>query len=99
VEANLDPAPGRRFWTRSRKHVAAACAGVGGAIGFGVAGVLAASAAGLQRQADGQSGEVRSTLNDQIARRNDWTLDAALGGALLAATAGVLLVWARSNER
>jgi hypothetical protein len=89
----------RSFWTHDRKRAAATGAAVGGAAGFVAAGVFAVSAASLRREAEGQNGADRSLVDDQIARRNGWTVATSVGSVLLAATAIALYGWSRSDER
>jgi hypothetical protein len=94
-----EPRLDRRFWTRRTRGIAAVSTGIGSAAAFAGVAALAWSAVGLRGDAQNDNGQNRATLNDEIARRNQWTLGAATGGAVLAITAVALLIWNRqSNE-
>jgi hypothetical protein len=85
----------RRLWTRKVRRATALATGAAGVAAFAAAGGLAWSAAGLRQDAQNADGSRRATLNDELARRNAWTLGTLAGGGLLAAAAAALLVWDR----
>ena len=52
----------------------------------------------MRRDALDENGRDRAALDDGIERRNQWALGAALGAALLAATAAALLISNRQSS-
>jgi hypothetical protein len=88
--------PDRPLSISKARRAAAAATGAAAIAAFAAAGGLAWSAAGLRQDAqNADSGMQRGTLNDELGRRNTWTIGALAGGALLAATTAALLVWDR----
>ena len=77
------------------RRTTALAMGAASAAAFAAAGGLAWSAAGLRQEAQNEDGAGRAALNDELARRNMWTIGTLAGGALLAATAAALLIWDR----
>jgi hypothetical protein len=59
---------------------------------FAAAAGIAWSAASLRHDAQNEDGAQRAALNDELGRRNLWTMGVLAGGALLAAAAATLLV-------
>jgi hypothetical protein len=93
-EVRLD----RPFWTHRTRRISAASAGIGSAAAFAAAAALAWSAAGLRNEAQNENGQNRAALGDEIERRNQWTVGAVTGGAVLAVTAAALLIWDRRSR-
>jgi hypothetical protein len=95
VSAGADLRAERSFWTPKVRRRAAVVMGLASAAAFATAGGLAVSAAVLHSDAQGQSGAQRPATNEEIGRRNTWTVDALVTGAVLAAAAAALFVWDR----
>ncbi len=85
--ASAEPAKVRSKWALALGSAAVAA--------LGAAGGLAWSAAALRQDAQSRDGADRAALNQEVSRRNEWVIGLASTGAVLAATAGALLVWDR----
>jgi hypothetical protein len=85
-------------WTTRSKRVAAAGAGIGSIAAFAVTGGLVWSALGIQDRAEGENGQVRAALDEQITDRNRWAVGTATGGVVLAAAAAALFIWDRASK-
>ena len=73
--------------------------GVAGIAALATAGGLAWSASALRHDAENGTGSQRAGLNDELERRNTWTVAALASGALLAATTAALFLWNRQMRK